>query len=75
MGNEGIVGPGSFPIRDPKDPNQSNGRNVNPVRYPEIGGLDSAGKWTGSGGKKNDMRVEKPTSVRAAKPTTGSTGA
>jgi hypothetical protein len=75
MGKEGIVGPAAFPIRDPKDPNQTLGRNVNPVRYPEIGGMDSAAKWAGSGGKSNDMKVEKPTNVRAAKSTTGKTGA
>ena len=34
----GILGPENFPIRDPKDPNQTNGRNINPVRMPELGG-------------------------------------
>ena len=66
----GIVGPADYPIRDPKDPNQTNGRNVNPVRYLEMGGLDSAAKWAGSGGKKNDMKVDKATSVRGAVDTT-----
>ena len=62
----GIVGPANFPIRHPEDPKQTNGRNVNPVRYIECGGLDGPGKWGAGSAKKNDMKVEKPTSVRAA---------
>lgn len=67
----GLVGPASYPIRMPEDSKQINGRNVNPVRYPEAGGMSSAAAWHGSGGKKNDMKVEKATSIRAMKDTTG----
>jgi len=66
----GLMGPERYPIRDPKDSGQINGRCVNPVRYPEMGGLDSPGAWFGGDkGKTNNMRLEKPTSVRAAKST------
>jgi len=62
----GIVGPDSYPINDPQKPKNVNGRIVNMVPYPEIGGLDGPGKV----GKANEMRVEKPTNVKAAHPTT-----
>src|SRR3990167_3300282 len=62
----GIVGPDSYPINDPQKPKNVNGRIVNMVPYPEIGGLDVPGKI----GKANEMRVEKPTNVKAARPTT-----
>lgn len=65
----GIVGPERFPIRDPKTGEQVNGRNVNPVGYPDMGGLTSASKWTETARER--MRLEKPTSVRAAKSTKG----
>jgi hypothetical protein len=58
----GIVAPQSFPPRDPTDANQNNGRIVNPVRYMECGGFTGPGKWP----KGNGMRVERPTSVKAA---------
>lgn len=58
----GLMAPNSYPIRDPKDPNQVVGRIVNPVRYQEIGGLTGPGKLA----KGNSMTVQKPTSVRAA---------
>jgi hypothetical protein len=61
------MGPERFPIRDVKDGGQINGRIVNPVGYPDMGGFTGPGKWAEG---KNDMRVEKPTSVRAAKRTT-----
>lgn len=63
----GIVAPDRFPIRDPKDPNQVQGRVVNPVRFQEIGGLTGSSKWAGG----NQMSVEKPTKVRAAHGSTG----
>ena len=63
----GLVGPDRFPIRQPDSPERVNGRNVNPVRYPEMGGLSGASKWYGGDdSKKNSFAVEKPTSVRAA---------
>lgn len=67
----GLIGPGSYPIRNPEDASQVNGRNVNPVRYTEMGGLDGPSAWMRGGSKPNTMRVEKPTDVRAAKSTTG----
>jgi hypothetical protein len=67
----GIVAPENFPIRDPRDPAQVVGRNVNPVRFMEMGGFETANRWWGSGGKRNDMAVHKPTNVRAAKDSTG----
>ena len=64
MANEkGIVAPDRFPIRDPKDPKQNNGRMVNPVRYAEVGGLTGPGVWP----KGNEMKVEAPTRVKGAK--------
>ena len=57
----GIVAPQEFPIRKPTDANQVNGRVVNAVRFPEIGGLTGSGKWA----KGNSMHVEKPTRVNA----------
>ncbi len=64
----GLVGPEKFPIRNPEDNSQVNGRNVNPVRYPEMGGLDGPGAWLrGDRSKKNTMRVERATDVRAAR--------
>jgi hypothetical protein len=58
----GIMAPDRFPIRNPEDPNQVNGRVVNPVRYQEMGGLTGERKWASG----NQMAVEKPTRVRAA---------
>ncbi len=63
----GIVAPNDYPIRDPKDPKQVNGRIVNPVRYIELGGLDGPGKWP----KGNEMRVEPPTKVKGARSSVG----
>ena len=59
----GIVGPASYPIRDPRSPKQTNGRIVNPVRFMEAGGFDGAAKWAGHistsmSSKTNDMRLE-----------------
>lgn len=63
----GLVGPDRFPIRRPDDTAQMNGRNVNPVRVPEMGG-QTASRWTGGDdSKKNNMSVERATSVRAAR--------
>ena len=62
----GIVRPEKFPIRDPKSRPQKVGRIVNPIGFPEMGGLDGPGKW----GKGNTMAVEKPTGVKGMKPAT-----
>lgn len=43
-------------IRDPRDPNQMNGNIVNPPRYAQMGGLDSAKKAL----NRNEMRVVPP---------------
>lgn len=58
----GIMAPDSYPIRKPTNPDQVNGRVVNPVRYQVMGGLTGMSKWEDG----NTMRVEKPTKVRAA---------
>lgn len=64
----GLVGPERYPIRDPENPQRVNGRNVNPVAYPEMGGFTSSSKWyAGDSEKKYTFSVEKPTSVRAIK--------
>jgi len=65
----GLLGPEKFPIRDVKDGAQVNGRIINPVGYPDMGGFTGPGKWPN--GKADMLRVEKPTSQRAAKRTTG----
>lgn len=63
----GIVGPASFPPRNPAEThNQVHGRIVNCVQYPDIGGFVGPMCWP----KGNAMKVEKPTSVRAAIDTT-----
>ena len=59
----GLVQPGSFPIRDVKSRPQKNGRILNPVGYPEMGGLTGPGKWPNG---SNPFAIERPTSVRAA---------
>ena len=41
----GIVAPEIFPIREPTDKNQLNGRIMNPVRYMEVGGLGNPNRW------------------------------
>jgi hypothetical protein len=41
----GIAAPDRFPIRDPRSPAMKNGRNWNPPRLMEVGGLSSTGKW------------------------------
>jgi hypothetical protein len=68
----GLVGPDSYPIRKPEQEDRIIGRNVNPVRYPEMGGFDGASAWMrGDTSKTNPFSVEKPTNVRAARSTTG----
>lgn len=76
----GLLGPDSFPIRDPRSPKQINGRIINPPRYAEFGGLDGPGKWP----KANDaprrrtdsdftnaaFAVKKPTGLKASHATT-----
>jgi hypothetical protein len=74
MAAPGLVSPDSYPVRDPRDKNQVNGRIANPPRYYEVGGLYSASVWhkevNGSvfaqSPQTNAMRVEKPTSVKSA---------
>lgn len=55
----GLVGPQSFPVRNPKDKNQRQGRILNGPRYMELGNLSGPGKWP----RGNEMRVESPTNV------------
>jgi hypothetical protein len=70
----GIVGPDSFPIRHPTNPNQQVGRMVNPPRFLEIGGLDGPSKWhkdyntSSQDEQMNRMTLERggPTGVKAA---------
>ena len=63
----GFVGPQNFPIRDPRDNSQVNGRNVNPPRYNKMpGGLMRAagyGKEVQDGGtdRGNIAKVQAPT--------------
>lgn len=66
----GIVAPDSFPIRKPTDPSLVNGRNVNPPRYMEIGGLKGSGVWRRETGDRqsaqgNIAAVKAPTNVKA----------
>lgn len=64
----GMVAPENFPIRDPRSPEQVQGRIVNPVRYQaKMGGMTGASAWEGGLSRPNNMVVEKPTNVRAAK--------
>ena len=71
----GVVGPESFPIRDPRTKSMSNGRMLNPARYNEMGGLDGPSKWdtahntSDQAGSKNVIQLESggPTGVKAAK--------
>ena len=73
----GVMGPGSFPIRDPREKSMSNGRMVNPPRYMERGGLTGPSKWFGNqaeGAQTSDTNPFKlegggPTGVKAAKKT------
>lgn len=48
----GILAPnmGGDSIRDPRDKSQSKGKNQNPPRYMEFGGLSGPGKWHTSPG-------------------------
>lgn len=48
----GILAPsvGGESIRDPRDKSQSKGRNMNPPRFMEFGGLSGPGKWNTSPG-------------------------
>lgn len=69
----GLVSPDSFPVRDPRDKSQQNGRIVNPPRYYECGGLSGPQVWFRDPSpegftqspQENRMRVEKPTSVKS----------
>jgi len=69
----GIVGPDSYPVRDPRDPKQTVGRLVNFPRYTLFGGFDGAGRWNKTVGSNqasgdNMFALEKggATGVRAA---------
>ena len=70
----GVMGPASFPIRDPRDKSMSVGRILNPPRFMERGGLDGPGKWFGNSGEhaqtgdRNVIKLESggPTGVKAA---------
>lgn len=64
----GLMAPNNFPIRNPKTRPQMNGRVVNQVGYPNIGGMTSSSRWPG----ENSMRVERPTAVKAGHKATGS---
>jgi len=71
----GVVAPDRYPIRDPRDVSMQNGRNANPPRMIEIGGLDKQSKWDGgpvttgdqAGGNKNFFPIESggPTKVKS----------
>lgn len=70
----GLVSPDRFPIRDPKDKSQSNGRCINFVRYPEFGGMTGPQVWFkeikpdafAQSPQANVARVDKATSVKSA---------
>lgn len=68
----GIVAPGDFPIRDPRQRPRMVGRVVNPVGYMEradgatgLGGLDGAAKLPAHGGAQ---QVEAPNASKVAAP-------
>jgi hypothetical protein len=63
----GIVAPDKHPIRDPRHPQQVNGRIVNPSPVFELGKLTP-----GNYPKGNSMRVERPTRVKAVHSSKGS---
>jgi hypothetical protein len=73
----GVMGPESFPIRDPRDASMSQGRMLNPPRYMARGGFTGPSKWFGNQdqpGEKSDKNVIQlegggPTGVKAAKRT------
>lgn len=74
MAAPGLVSPDSFPIRQPTDKSQMNGKMVNPPRYIEIGGISGSQVWFKpnrpegfqQSPQSNVARVEKPTSVKSA---------
>ena len=69
----GIVGPESFPIRDPRDRKMNVGRVANPPRMCDMGGLSFQNQWhkdypTGAQSEQsNQFGVDRATSVKAAK--------
>jgi hypothetical protein len=72
----GLLAPKDWPIRKPTDPNQVNGRNINPVRFMEVGGLKGPGVWYKDTGdpqssSKNVAHVESPTGVKSGRSSTG----
>jgi hypothetical protein len=75
MDQPGVMGPESFPIRDPRSKSLNNGRMLNPARFMEMGGLDAPGKWFGNASTsaqasdKNVIQLESggPTGVKGAK--------
>ena len=73
----GVMGPASFPIRDPRDKSMSQGRTLNPPRYMGRGGLSGPGKWFGNegigeqSGSQNVIKLEGggPTGVKGGERT------
>jgi hypothetical protein len=73
----GIMGPASYPIRNPMDKKLDNGRMANPPRYLEFGGLDGPGKFYGNANTSNQapdkmiatLESGGPTGVKGAKRT------
>jgi hypothetical protein len=76
----GVMGPGSYPIRDPRDKSMESGRMLNPPRFMGRGGLSGPSKWEGNrspGEQSGDGNVIKlegggPTGVKGAKKTSQS---
>ena len=69
----GIIGPESYPIRDPRDRKMNVGRVANPPRMCDMGGLSFQNQWhkdypTGAQSEQtNQFGVDRATSVKAAK--------
>lgn len=64
----GLVGPTKYPIRDPRDAKQTNGKILNPVRYTKLSAYTGPGAWPKAEGVPG---VERATNVKGAKKTTG----
>lgn len=77
----GILAPavGGESIRQPTDKSQTKGRNANPPRYMEFGGLSGPGKWNTSpgaaqSGESNIATVRSPAGSAANKTRSGKKG-
>lgn len=73
----GLMAPDSFPIRKPTDASMTNGKNANPPRYMEVGGMKGPGVWNKDTGdpqspSANIAKVKAP--VRGGKSGHSSTG-